>query len=111
MASKKTTPEWIPDTAPCPFDNDGFVILWINLLSMPKWKKKPLSAILMSCTRLKRFDIDFAAMLVESAIEGNYQGVVFPDSAQRYENWKQKNNGNGQRNFSNAGKEIKFDRP
>jgi len=70
-------PEWEAETAPCPFERDDFWSLWVLLLKMPKWAKKPLSAIEMSCTRLKRFDVDFAASLVEQAIEGNYQGVVF----------------------------------
>lgn len=90
--TKKKMPEWEAETAPCPFDRDDFWQLWVQLLKMPKWAKKPLSAIEMSCTRLKRFDVDFSAMLVENAIEGNYQGVVFPDTAQRYELWKIKNN-------------------
>lgn len=94
--------EWTAETAPCPFNRDDFHALWVVLLKMPKWAKKPLSAIQMSCTRLKRFDIDFAAMLVENSIEGNYQGVVFPDTEQRFELWKIKNNqqnGRGNQNL------------
>lgn len=86
---KKTKPkEWEAETAPCPFDRDDFWQLWVQLLKMPKWKKKPLSAISLACSRLKRFELDFAAILVENAIEGNYQGVVFTNSEQQYENWK-----------------------
>lgn len=110
MTKVKKTPEWEPATAPTPFDNSKFLELWVTLLGMPKWKKKPLSAIQMSCTRLKRFHVDFAAMLVESAIEGNYQGVVFPDSAHKFEIWKKQNN-NGQRPTQVVGKTIEFDRP
>lgn len=93
MPTKKKPPEWIAAEAPCPFDTSGFWELWIKLLESPKWKKKPLSAIQMACTRLKRFDVDFAAILVETAIEGNYQGVVFPDSSLRYEQYKKQKNG------------------
>lgn len=88
MSIKKKQPEWEPETVPCPFERDDFWQLWVKLLKMPKWKKKPLSAIEMSVVRLKRFDVDFAAMLVENAIEGNYQGVVFQDSMQKFEIWK-----------------------
>ncbi len=88
--------EWTPSTAPCPFENDEFSKIWEVLLGMPKWKKKPLSAITLACNKLKRFEIDFAASLVENAIIGNYQGVVFADTEQRYSNWLfQKNRQNG----------------
>jgi len=86
--TKKKVAEWDASTAPCPFENDEFSKIWETLLGMPKWKKKPLSAIQLACNRLKRFELDFAAILVENAIEGNYQGVVFTNSEQQYENWK-----------------------
>jgi hypothetical protein len=93
MPKKQATTEWTSKDAPCPFENDQFFELWCKLLGMPKWKKKPLSAIEMACNRLKRFDVDFAASLVESAIEGNYQGVVFQDSQRKFELYKQQKNG------------------
>lgn len=113
MAAKKKLPEWVATEAPCPFEEAGFWELWIKLLESPKWKKKPLSAIQMACTRLKRFDVDFAAILVETAIEGNYQGVVFPDTVQRYEVYKSKKNGQPvtetkQQGFSRQGVNAAF---
>jgi hypothetical protein len=98
MPSKKTI-EWLPETAPTPFDGAGFKELWQTLLKMSKWKKKPLSAIEMACKRLKRFDECFASQLVENAIEGNYQGVVFTDSQMKFEQYKR--NLNGAKNFGN----------
>lgn len=109
MAKSKKPPEWLPANAPCPFEDDRFFDLWVKLLESPKWKKKPLSAIEMACKRLKRFDVDFAATLVETAIEGNYQGVVFPDTAERYEKYKRQLNGTAQP--KSVGKTIEFDRP
>lgn len=100
MPTSKKQLEWIPTEAPCPFENAAFWDLWVNLLSSPKWKKKPLSSIQLACNKLKRYDVDFAASLVENAIIGNYQGVVFTDTDQRYENWKftkQKQNGQSAR--------------
>jgi hypothetical protein len=84
---------WNPNTAPRPFEDDLFLNLWVVLLSGPKWKKKPITAIQMACKRLQRFDVDFASTLVEAAIEGNYQGVVFPDSEIKYEQYKKNKNG------------------
>jgi hypothetical protein len=92
MATKKSI-EWTFETAPCPFEDAIFIESWITLLKSPKWKKKPLSAIEMACKRLKRFDVGFATQLVENAIEGNYQGVVFNDSEIKYEQYKRKLNG------------------
>lgn len=110
MPSKSKQPEWEPNTAPCPFNGKEFLELWISLLKMPKWNKKPLSAIQMACTRLKRYDVRFACTLVENAIEGNYQGVVFSDTNIKYENWKRQNLTNESKNTSVAGKTIEFDR-
>ena len=90
---KKKVAEWLPELAPCPFDNQDFFKTWLILLNSPKWKKKPLSAIEMACKRLQRFDVTFATQLVESAIEGNYQGVVFPDSQRKFEIYKNNLNG------------------
>lgn len=98
----KKSPEWESETAPCPFDREDFWDLWIRLLKMPKWEKKPLSAIELACKKLKRFHIDFAASLVENAIIGNYQGVVFADTENKYNYWLQqneRNNGTGNKNL------------
>jgi len=88
MARTKKQPEWEIKDAPCPFEDDRFLVIWETLLGMPKWRKKPLSAIMLACERLRRFEMDFAAILIENAIEGNYQGVVFTDSSYKYEIWK-----------------------
>lgn len=85
-----------------------FQEVWNELLQMPKWKKKPLSAIKKSLKQLEVFDERFAIGLVEKAIAGNYQGVVFSNTETEYSNWKQKSNGTGQQkqqfsNNSNSG--------
>lgn len=113
MPLKNKTPEWEAETAPCPFEDDGFREVWIILLKMPKWRKKPLSAIEMSCTKLKRFDMSFSLQLVENAISGNYQGVVFQDTQRKYELWKQQkqfNNGQGKTGIGQIGRTFTSDR-
>lgn len=107
MPTKKK-PEWLPETAPCPFPEAAFGELWQTLVKSPKWKKKPLSAIEMACKRLQRFDVVFATQLVENAIEGNYQGVVFSDSQIKYEQYKR--NLNGAITKPSIGKTMDFDR-
>jgi hypothetical protein len=92
---------WMPQEMPLPFENDLFAELWIKLLSMPKWRRKPISAIELAVSKLKRYEMDFAAELIETAIIGDYQGVVFPDTNRKYEIWKQqKNRENGTANSS-----------
>jgi hypothetical protein len=87
---------WMPQEMPVPFEDDLFAELWVKLLSMPKWRRKPISAIELAVNKLRRYEMDFAADLIENAIIGEYQGVVFPDTPRKYEIWKQqKNNQNG----------------
>ena len=84
---------WMPQEMPIPFENDLFAELWLKLLNMPKWRRKPISAIELAVNKLQRYEMDFAAELVENAIIGNYQGVVFPDTPRKYEIWKQQKTG------------------
>jgi len=74
----------IPDE----LNNDLFIENWKILISMPKWEKKPLSAIQKSIDKIKKYDIDFAIELVEDAISGNYQGLCFPTTELKYKQWK-----------------------
>ena len=78
-----------------------FQDLWNELIHMPKWKNKPISAIKKSLNQLERFDEEFAIGLLEKAIAGNYQGVVFSNTETEYSNWKLKSNGNKKQQFGN----------
>lgn len=69
---------------------EKFQTVFIELLEMPKWKKKPASAVELSLKKLSRYHPDFAAALVENSIMGNYQGVVFPDTDKKYFEWQKK---------------------
>ena len=70
-------------------DNSDFVKTWNELRQQPKWRKKTDSALQRSLDQLKQFDADFAIDLMNRAIAGNYQGVVFENTASRYQLWKQ----------------------
>lgn len=96
----------MPQEMPIPFENDLFAELWVKLLSMPKWRRKPISAIELAVMKLRRYEMDFAAELVENAIIGDYQGVVFPDTVRKYEIWKQQKNNNGQSGASATRAEV-----
>lgn len=77
-----------------------FLNVWYELIGMPKWKKKPTTAIQKSLTQLERYEELFAIGLVEKAIAGNYQGVVFSNTDAEYVNWKNKSNGGKQQQRS-----------
>lgn len=76
----------IPDTLNTP----EFCQAWTKLCSLSKWRSKPSSAIELALKKLSAFDVRFAIELCESAHAGNYQGVVFPDTAHKYEQWKKR---------------------
>ena len=79
-----------------------FSKVWNELIEMPKWKKKPLSAIQKSLTQLEMYDESFAIGLIEKAIAGNYQGVVFSNTDEEYSKSKQKSNGQTFKNNQNG---------
>lgn len=89
-----------PDCARPPF-SDRFYEVWEKLLTMPKWKKKNQTALDMSLKKLARYDECFAIELVENAISGDYQGVVFGDTDVKYQDYQNKKNGkNAQRSIT-----------
>lgn len=73
-------------TLPFP-DNPEFISTWNELREQPRWKRKTVTALQKSLDKLSRYDVRFAVELMETAISGNYQGVTFPDTPSRYEQW------------------------
>lgn len=73
----------------CPFASEDFRETWQILLQQPKWKKKSLNAIKLSAKKLKKYDEAFAKYIAELAIANDWQGVIFPDTEERYRKWKQ----------------------
>ena len=106
-------PEWMPETAPCPYPEDlEFVEMWRMLLGQKKWLKKGLTAIQWNVNRLLKFEVEYAKELVSQAIERGWEGVVFPETKVNYEIWKQKKQRlNGSVAIPKVGREIQFDRP
>ena len=73
----------------CPFASEDFRETWQILLQQPKWKKKSLNAIKLSAKKLKKYDEAFAKYIAELAIANDWQGVIFPDTEERYRKWQQ----------------------
>lgn len=70
----------------CSFGND-FKKLWFDLIQTDNWKKKSQSAYDFNLKRLMKFDEEFCQSLVETAIAGEYKGVVFPNTAGDYKKY------------------------
>ena len=78
---------------PPPFNSEEFTEVWNKFLQCPKQRKKPPSAIELISKKLKNYDEKFSIELLENAISGNYQGVIFADTNEKYERYKRKTNG------------------
>lgn len=93
--SEKTEPpkKKQPDSLQFHFTSPEFLQAWNKLITLHKWKRKPLSAIQAALNQLSKYDEEFAIKLIEKAHAGNYQGVVFDDTDEKFLNWKNKSNG------------------
>ena len=87
-----------------PYNSEKFMFLWNELVKMPKWRKKPFSAMQLTLHKLSEFDEDFVIELIENAITGNYQGIIFSNTKEKYEQFKQQKYG-GENIRNNAKKQ------
>lgn len=76
-----------------PYNSEKFMLLWNELVKMPKWRKKPFSALQLTLHKLSEFEEDFVIELIENAITGNYQGIIFSNTKEKYEQFKQQKYG------------------
>ena len=72
-----------------PFQDPEFVTTWNELRQQPKWRKKTTTALQKSLDQLGQFHCRFAVILMNNAIAGDYQGVVFDDTTVKYQRWLQ----------------------
>lgn len=84
------------ETSNCQFSNE-FKKVWLQLCEMPKWLKKPPSAILASLKNVMDYPEDYAIELCKICIANDNQGLTFSDTKIKYEN-QQKIKQNGQFN-------------
>ena len=93
-----------------PFSSPEFKSAWDALLQEKKWRDKSPRAYQMSLNKLGKYDERFAIELINTAIERNYQGVVFQSTDSDYEEWKKKHAKRDDSQFSAArvlGKEYR----
>lgn len=73
---------------------------WMELCEIKKWKGKEVKTLEASLKRLMKFDEAFASELISNSLSNGYQGVVFPDTQQKYEAWKLANTFKPQKSVS-----------
>lgn len=72
-----------------PYSSEEFISVWEVLKAQPNWVVKTQSALQLCLNSLKEYEEPFAIELMNTAIAHNYQGVVYPDTRNAYERWKQ----------------------
>lgn len=76
-----------------PYCSAEFVSTWEILRKQPKWKKKTKSALQMSLNKLGKYPEEFAILLMENAIAGGWQGVVFTWTPDDFRKWEASRSG------------------
>ena len=76
-----------------PYCSAEFVSTWMALRKQPKWKKKTQSALQMSLNKLGKYPEEFAILLMENAIAGGWQGVVFTWTPDEFRKWQAQKDG------------------
>lgn len=71
-----------------PYSSERFLLAWRQLAASPKWEKKTCNSLQLALNQLARFDEEYAICLMELAAANGWQGVVFPDTGEKYLRWK-----------------------
>lgn len=74
-----------------PFDSKLFFESWNMLLTTPKWKKKIPHSLQIALSNLGKYKEEFSIMLINKAIENDWQGVTYSDTDEQYQKWLNKN--------------------
>lgn len=75
-----------------PYTSEKFMIAWQNLLLCPKWKKKIPYTLQLALNKLAKFEEEYAIILLEMAAANDWQGLIFPDTEEKYLKWKRAKN-------------------
>jgi hypothetical protein len=78
-------------TLSLPYHSEKFIHAWETLLTTPKWKKKVNASLQLSLNKIAKYDEEFAIELIENATAGGWQGIVFPDTDEKFKKWKKQN--------------------
>lgn len=72
-----------------PYHSERFAGVWKELADSPKWQGKTARALQYTLNQLGKFEEEFALCLMEAAVVNGWQGVVFTDTGQKYQRWKE----------------------
>lgn len=93
-----------------PFESEEFMKWWNVLMQSKKWSKKPITALQTALYKLQNFDEQFSIELIQTAIQGDYAGLVFGNDTQvKFNNYKNKGNGTKGTNGSSRAKEVFYE--
>lgn len=81
-----------------PFQSEKFMSTWKMLAKTPKWKKKIDHSLQLALKKLGEYDEEFSIELMEQAIAGGWQGVIFSETNNQYKKWL-----NGRKTEQNTG--------
>lgn len=87
---KSLDPAAIPTDILPPDVSTNFRDAWTILMQSPKWKGKRVGLLQRTIQQLQAFDERYAIMLIENAAMSDYNNVVFEDTQEKYERWKQR---------------------
>jgi len=91
LGKSKPKKQTQPEALQFPFTGPEFLKAWNEIITLPSWRKKPLSALQKALNQLSKYDEEYSVKLIEKAHAGNYQGVVFDDTDEKFLKWKQQN--------------------
>ena len=71
-----------------PFEDKDTKRKFFILCCMPKWRSKTIHAIQMQLSKLANYDLEFVNQLLDNSIMNGWQGLIYKDTDEQYEKWK-----------------------
>lgn len=71
-----------------PFEDKETKRKFFVLCCMPKWRTKTIHAIQMQLSKLAKYDLEFINQLLDNSIMNGWQGLIYKDTDEQYEKWK-----------------------
>lgn len=90
-ASRTKKPKAAPDEVAAlvlPHPGETFAACWATFRTGPKQAKKPLSAFTLMLSKLGKYPEDFAVVMLEAAIQGDWSGVENDGTARKFTEWQ-----------------------
>ena len=83
-----------------PYESERFKTAWAALMLTKKWKPKLNYSLQLSLDKLKKYDEEFAILMIEEATEKNWQGLEYENTQEKYQkHLNSKKNGTTSKSF------------